>query len=178
MRSRLSARRKSFAFRVSRSSWGHSLQASSVRALLPRLAHTAGIEKRVHPYGLCPPVLPSWRWNAFLSTSFASSWAKPAGTRLCTSITSRLLSSRTSCAGGAGTSNSATAPSIRAAGGCRRAIAGAMDGCAGLCTQHSSRGDSRCRAGRGRRASSSLEEPPTAGRERKRDDVRCLYQER
>jgi site-specific recombinase XerD len=38
---------------VSRSSWVRSLQASSVRTLLPRLAHTAGIEKHVHPHGLC-----------------------------------------------------------------------------------------------------------------------------
>jgi hypothetical protein len=34
-------------FWVSRSSWGHSLQACSVRALLPRLVHTVGIEERV-----------------------------------------------------------------------------------------------------------------------------------
>ena len=39
-------------FCVSRSSWGHSLQASSVRTLLLRLAHKAGIEKRVHSRGL------------------------------------------------------------------------------------------------------------------------------
>lgn len=44
---------KESCFCVSRSSWGHSLQANSVRALLPRLAHTAGIEKRVHSPGLC-----------------------------------------------------------------------------------------------------------------------------
>jgi integrase/recombinase XerD len=31
---------------------GHPLQASYVRALLPRLAAKAGIEKRVHPHGL------------------------------------------------------------------------------------------------------------------------------
>lgn len=31
---------------------GHPLQASYVRALLPRLARKAGIEKRVHPHGL------------------------------------------------------------------------------------------------------------------------------
>src|SRR5438876_6352266 len=31
---------------------GHSLQASSVRTLLPQLAPKVGSEKRVHPYGL------------------------------------------------------------------------------------------------------------------------------
>ena len=31
---------------------GHPLQASYVRALVPRLARKAGIEKRVHPHGL------------------------------------------------------------------------------------------------------------------------------
>jgi hypothetical protein len=34
-------------FWVSRSSWGHSLQACSIRALLPRLVHTVGIEEPV-----------------------------------------------------------------------------------------------------------------------------------
>ena len=40
-------------FCVSRSSWGHALQASSVRTLLLRLAPKAGVEKHVHPHGLC-----------------------------------------------------------------------------------------------------------------------------
>ena len=31
---------------------GHPLQASYVRALLPRLERKVGIEKRVHPHGL------------------------------------------------------------------------------------------------------------------------------
>ena len=43
---------KESCFCVSRSSWGHSLQASSVRTPLPRLAPKAGSEKRVHPDGL------------------------------------------------------------------------------------------------------------------------------
>ena len=32
---------------------GSLLAGQPVRTLLPRLAHTAGIEKRVHPHGLC-----------------------------------------------------------------------------------------------------------------------------
>ncbi len=43
---------------MSRSSGVHSLQASSVLALLPRLVHKADSEKRVHPHGVCQPVRP------------------------------------------------------------------------------------------------------------------------
>ena len=167
MRSRLFTKRKSLCFCVSRSSCGHSLQASSVRMHLLRLAHRAGIEKCFHPYSLCHTCAAELAME-HIPVHVMRKQLGHASLHTTTVYLEFIAPVELEVHYAPAELEPLTAlphPRYRRQVGVGGVIAGAINGCAGFCTQHGSRGDPRWRAGRARRAISSPEESPTTDRD-------------